>query len=121
MIVHYHNILSVVEVSLGNAGAELFNDDVIVQCCEESTLDDILVMSCTEVGCMLLSTVDDIPMMSCTEVGYMLLSTVCDILVMSFTMDEFVSLSTITYDTESNMINCITSLVDTVKHVVPES
>lgn len=116
MIVHHHNILPVVEFSLGNAGAEVFNDDVIVQCCE-----DKLAMSCTEVGCMLLSTVDDIPMMSCIKVGYMLLSTVCDILVMSFTMDGFVSLSTITYDTESNMINCITSLVDTMKPEEPES
>lgn len=123
MIVHYHNILSVVEFPLVNADVELFNDDVIFQYCEASTLDEILVVSCTEVGCMLLPTVDDILVMSCTEVGYMLLSTVddilampCievgyillstvgDILVMSCTEVGFVPLSITTYDTENNMI-----------------
>ena len=123
MIVHYHNILSVVEFALVSADVELFNDDVIFQYCEASTLDGILVVSCTEVGCMLLPTVDDILVMSCTEVGYMLLSTVddilampcievgyillstvSDILVMSCTEVGFVPLSITTYDTENNMI-----------------
>jgi len=122
LIVHYHNILSVVEFPLVNAGVELFNDDVIFQYCEASTLDDIpvsftevgcmllptvddiLVMSCTAVGYMLLDTVDDILAMPCIEVGYILLSIVGDILVMSCTEVGFVPLSITTYDTESNMI-----------------
>lgn len=134
LTVHYHNILSVVEFPFGNAVAKLFNDAVIVQYCEESmlddmvamsctevgctllfTVDDMLAVSCTEVGCMLMSTVDDILVMSCTEVGYMFLSTVDDIIGMFFTTD--VLLFTITYDTESHMINCIISLIDTVKPV----